>query len=94
MKLKSIITLGICSILTGCTSPQIEDFNDTTPEFIPQKYFDGPMTAYGIVKDRDGKIIRRFKGKLVGSWDENGIAENAIFKNMEIIHHQVVNMLT
>ncbi|MEN8726571.1 MAG: DUF3833 domain-containing protein [Sulfurovum sp.] len=73
MKLKSILTLGVCGILTGCSSPQIEDFNGTTPEFIPQEYFNGPMTAYGMVKDRDGKIIRRFKGKLVGSWDVNGV---------------------
>jgi hypothetical protein len=73
MKLKTLFTLGICGILTGCASPQIEDFNGTTPEFIPQEYFNGPMTAYGMVKDRDGKIIRRFKGKLVGSWDANGV---------------------
>ena len=31
------------------------------------------MMAYGMVKDRDGKVIRRFKEKLVGSWDENGV---------------------
>ncbi len=73
MKLKSILTLGLCGFLTGCSSMQIDDFANTSPEFIPQKYFNGPMTAYGMVKDRDGKVIRRFKGKLVGSWDENGV---------------------
>lgn len=52
---------------------QIEDFNNKTPEFIPQKYFNGKMKAYGLVKDRSGKIIRSFKGILIGSWDENGI---------------------
>jgi hypothetical protein len=52
---------------------QIDDFEQSTPEFVPQAYFNGPMTAYGMVKDRDGKITRRFKGKLVGSWDVNGV---------------------
>lgn len=52
---------------------QIEDFKGKTPEFIPQEYFNGNMTAYGMVKDRSGKIIRTFKGKLVGSWDKDGI---------------------
>ena len=52
---------------------QIEDFTNKTPEFIPQEYFNGKMTAYGLVKDRSGKIIRTFKGELIGSWDENGI---------------------
>lgn len=51
---------------------QIQDFKGTTPEFIPEVYFNGPMSAYGLVKDRSGKIIRRFKGDLVGSWDANG----------------------
>ena len=73
MNIKSLLTLGLCGLLTGCGSPQIEDFNGTTPEFIPQEYFSGPMTAYGMVKDRDGKITRRFKGTLVGSWDAQGV---------------------
>jgi hypothetical protein len=75
MRLKTLFTLGICGILTGCggNSMKINDFKEAKPEFIPQQYFNGPMTAYGMVKDRSGKIIRRFKGKLVGSWDANGV---------------------
>ena len=52
---------------------QIEDFDNKTPEFIPQDYFNGKLTAYGLVKDRSGNIIRTFKGVLIGSWDENGV---------------------
>lgn len=52
---------------------QIDDFADAKPEFIPEAYFNGPMTAYGMVKDRSGKVTRRFVGKLIGSWDENGV---------------------
>lgn len=87
MKLKSFLTLCVCGILTGCTSPQIEDFNNTTPEFIPQAYFNGPMSAYGMVKDTDGKIIRRFKGTLVGSWDAQGVGtldEKFVYDDGEI----------
>ncbi|HHS93643.1 MAG TPA: DUF3833 domain-containing protein [Campylobacterales bacterium] len=60
-------------LFIGCSSMQIDDFKNTKPEFIPQEYFNGPMTAYGMVKDRNGKILRTFKGKLIGSWDENGV---------------------
>jgi len=52
---------------------QIEDFTDKSPEFIPEEYFDGKLRAYGLVKDRSGKIIRTFKGELIGSWDEHGV---------------------
>lgn len=66
----------MCTMFMGCSTMKIEDFTNTTPTtpvFIPEKYFDGELTAYGIVKDRSGKIIRSFKGKLVGSWDEKGV---------------------
>lgn len=73
MKLKNLFSLAFVPFVMGCTSMDINDFANTTPEFIPQEYFNGPMTAYGLVKDRNGKIIRSFKGQLVGSWDKNGI---------------------
>jgi hypothetical protein len=73
MTLKHLFTLGICSLLGGCGSMQIEDFKGTTPAFVPQEYFNGPLKAYGLVKDRSGKITRRFKGEMVGSWDEKGV---------------------
>jgi len=73
MILKTIYMLLALTFLTGCTAMKIEDFTGTTPTFVPEKYFNGELTAYGIVKDRSGKIIRSFKGDLVGSWDKNGI---------------------
>jgi len=73
MILKTIYTLLVITFLTGCTTIKIEDFTGTTPTFVPEKYFNGELTAYGIVKDRSGKIIRTFKGDLVGSWDKNGV---------------------
>jgi hypothetical protein len=73
MKLKTLAAAALCTLLTGCSSMQIDDFAEAKPEFVPQQYFNGPMTAYGMVKDRSGKVIRRFKGKLIGSWDENGV---------------------
>lgn len=73
MKIKVLLTLFLLLIVTGCSSMQIEDFNDKRPEFIPQQYFNGKMSAYGLVKDRSGKIIRTFKGTLMGSWNDEGI---------------------
>lgn len=87
MKLRSFLTLGLCAVLTGCSSMEIADFDGTTPEFIPQEYFNGPMTAYGMVKDRSGKVIRRFKGTLVGSWDSDGIGtldESFVYDDGEV----------
>lgn len=68
-----ILVFLTITLLTGCSSMKIEDFNNTKPEFIPQEYFNGKLRAYGIVKDRSGKITRTFKGEMIGSWDKNGI---------------------
>ncbi len=73
MKLKTFFGVLACTIFAGCSSMQMEDFAGTTPEFVPQKYFNGHLRAYGIVKGMDGKIIKSFKGDLVGSWDAKGV---------------------
>jgi hypothetical protein len=81
-----IIILFTTILLTGCTGMKIEDFNNTNPEFIPQEYFNGKLRAYGLVKDRSGKITRTFKGTMIGSWDKNGIGtldEYFIYNNGE-----------
>lgn len=51
----------------------INDFTDTKPAFVLQEYFNGPMTAYGLIKNRNGKVISRFKGTMTGSWDDTGV---------------------
>jgi len=73
MILRTLYTFIVCTIFIGCSTMEIEDFTDATPVFVPEDYFNGKLTAYGIVKDRSGKIIRSFKGDLVGSWDKNGV---------------------
>ena len=71
--MKNLIIIFFTTILlTGCTGMKIEDFNNTSPEFIPQEYFNGKLRAYGLVKDRSGKITRTFKGTMIGSWDKDG----------------------
>lgn len=88
MKKNLIILLLTLIAFTGCTTMKLEDFNNKTPEFIPQEYFNGKMTAYGLVKDRSGKIIRTLKGELVGSWDEKGIGtldEKFVYDDGEVV---------
>jgi len=73
MKLKIVFIVLLSFLFIGCSKMKIKDFDNKTPEFIPEKYFNGKMKAYGLVKNRSGKIIRSFKGVLTGSWDKNGI---------------------
>lgn len=87
MRLKILALSFFAFLFIGCSGMKIEDFSGKTPEFIPEQYFNGKMTAYGLVKDRGGNIIRSFKGDLVASWDENGIGtldEKFIYDDGEI----------
>lgn len=95
MKKKSILALLLSAAvvvtisLSGCSGMNIEDFDNTTPKFVPQKYFNGSMTAYGLVKNRSGEITRRFKGTLVGSWDNKGVGtldERFVYDDGEKLH--------
>jgi hypothetical protein len=84
-----LITMGstvLAIILAGCTSMRIDDFEDSKPDFVLQEYFNGPMTAYGLVKNRNGKIATRFRATMVGSWDTNGVGtldETFVYDNGE-----------
>jgi len=74
MKTLNIILILIISIFfVGCGSMKLSDFENKQPKFVPQEYFNGNLKAYGVVKDRGGKIIKSFKADLIGSWDENGV---------------------
>jgi len=63
-----IIFLGIA----GCSSMKIEDFANTKPEFNLMQFFEGEVTAWGIIEDRFGNLKRQFKVKMHGRIN-NGI---------------------
>ncbi|MCK7597854.1 DUF3833 domain-containing protein [Microbulbifer sp. CAU 1566] len=62
-----LVTAVIC---TGCSGPSIEDYADKSPRFVAEEFFSGPMKAYGVVKDRSGKVTRKFIAELDGSWED------------------------
>ena len=54
-----------CSI----NSPEI--YSKNTPKFDIRQYFRGDLEAFGILKDRGGKVIKTFTVKMNGSWNGN-----------------------
>ena len=59
--------LGI-SLLSGCASVTPLDYRGQTPTFDLKQYFNGRLTAVGIVFDRSGKMTRRFHVTIDASW--------------------------
>lgn len=66
------ITL-IVMALTSCSSIDIKQYQNNTPSFDIVNFFNGELTAHGIVKNRGGKVTRYFNATISASWDNNGV---------------------
>ncbi len=72
-------------ILLSCTSIDVQTYADYKPVMKPEVFFNGPMTAHGVVKNRAGKVIRYFNADIKGSWNGESITldEDFIFDDGE-----------
>lgn len=66
-----IILLALVLILSGCSSPTVEDYQATTPRLQLDQFFDGELKAYGLVLGRNGELKRRFSATISSSWQGN-----------------------
>ncbi|WP_252179445.1 DUF3833 domain-containing protein [Endozoicomonas sp. 4G] len=64
----------------------ISQYQNNQPKLSLPDFFNGPLTAHGILKNRSGEVIRYFNATLTGSWDEQGVGtldEDFIFNDGE-----------
>lgn len=66
--------------LGGCMTIKPEIYAGTLPELRLENYLDGPVTAWGIVQDRKGKVLRRFEVEMVGTWEGDSGTLHETFK--------------
>ena len=60
---------GFILAMTGCSSVTPDDYQGRNPAFEPESFFNGALTAHGVVKDFSGKAIRHFSADITGCWD-------------------------
>ena len=65
--LRMMPALALCA-LAGCSSITVQDYAGNTPELVPEQFFNGQLTAHGLVKDRSGEVIRRFNADITAYW--------------------------
>ncbi|MGI9284371.1 MAG: DUF3833 domain-containing protein [Pseudomonadales bacterium] len=79
-----VIVSALC-LLSACSQVQVADYSQLNPVLEPQVFFDGQLTAHGVVKNRKGKVIRTFNADIKASW-ENGVGtlvEDFVFDDGE-----------
>ncbi|MEQ9396657.1 DUF3833 domain-containing protein [Haliea sp.] len=75
------LTLG----LAGCSPVTVQDYADNRPRLVPEEFFQGQLTAHGVIKNRGGKVIRYFNADIKAWW-EDGIGtleEDFVFDDGE-----------
>ena len=66
-----LVTLSFFVLLAGCSAPSIQNYADQTPRLDVREFFEGDITAWGVVQNRSGEVINRFRADMHGSWDGN-----------------------
>lgn len=66
----SLIIIALLSVLIGCSHQNIEDYSHNKPSLDVVSFFNGPLEAKGVVKDRQDKVIRYFIATINASWNE------------------------
>ncbi|ESP92451.1 DUF3833 domain-containing protein [Pseudoalteromonas luteoviolacea] len=60
-------------LLSGCQSAvQSDEYQNMTPKIDVYNFFDGRVQAWGIVQNRNGELVQRFKVNINGSVDGDG----------------------
>lgn len=63
--------IALCAILgfTACSSVQVEQYAQQTPQLDLRKYFTGTLDAYGMFQNRSGEVIKRFHVVINAHWE-------------------------
>ncbi|MFP5430319.1 MAG: DUF3833 domain-containing protein [Gammaproteobacteria bacterium] len=65
--MKLLVALLLALSLGGC-SARIDDYRGMQPVLDLRDYFNGPLTAWGQFQDRSGKVVKRFRVDMTGTW--------------------------
>jgi hypothetical protein len=82
---KFLLFFTVFFLITSC-STKLSDYQETTPSFDIQSYFNGNIIAWGLVQDHTNKVNRRFCVEIEGKWQGNNgvLAEKFYFDDGEI----------
>lgn len=71
--------------MSGCSNVTPDDYQGRAPAFEPEAFFNGSLTAHGVVKDFSGKAIRHFNADIIGCWSAGvgNLDEDFIFDDGE-----------
>jgi len=64
-----IFYIIILLLVSSCSDHTIKSYSGEEPKLNLREFFDGYIYALGIVQDRSGKVIKRFKVDIKAYWE-------------------------
>lgn len=59
------------AFFTSCSSSNIVQYKNEKPQLVMENYFNGKMTAHGVLMNRGGDVTKRFVVYMDMSWNGN-----------------------
>ncbi len=82
---KLLLALSAALLMPGCSSVSVDDYAGRSPALVPENFFNGALTAHGVIKDRGGKVIRYFNADINAYWRDGigTLEEDFVFDDGE-----------
>ena len=81
IKIKLATLLMLTFIVSGCSlTIDGDDYKEQAPAFNLVEFFDGKVTAWGIVQNRSGEVVQRFIVNIDGSVEGNELVLDETFE--------------
>jgi hypothetical protein len=68
--MRKLLILPFLLLLNAC-SVTIDHYKDTSPSFQLEKFFNGELTAHGMIQGPRGEVTRRFSVAMKAYWEGN-----------------------
>jgi Protein of unknown function (DUF3833) len=83
--LRKLLLVVTCGAVMACSNVRVTDYADKEPPFDVEQFFNGNLTAHGVVKDRGGRVIRLFNANIAASWVDGvgTLVEDFVFDDGE-----------
>lgn len=80
------VVLAMAAFLAACAGVQVEDYADFEPRLEMEAFFDGKLTAHGVVQNRSGRVIRTFNAEIDAYWEDGvgTLEEDFVFDDGEL----------
>ncbi len=76
--MKTLTNLTVILMLTGCAAVDLADYSAEEPKLDLATYFNGTIDGWGMVRDRTGKVTRRFVVVIDANWGaDKGVLEES-----------------